>query len=201
MGCGASLRPLRKAQATHGRWIIAPTVLQGNHSKGLGLQKPTDFHRRAYPRLLLEEKLSPQVTDEVYLTPPRKATSSVTAYAVPPSPQGEGFGVVEICWIYSITSMCAVQHQFRQHTLPGLKLFYEHPQGGAVFWCRCPVAVPEILCSHSARRISTAATRSPPLSPPPAAGGSLPGLSPPVLVSHRDNQKRTPRWGVLFWCR
>ena len=74
-----------------------PYGVKGNHSKGLGLQKPTDFRRRAYPRLLLEEKLSPQVTDEVYLTPPRKATSSVTAYAVPPSPQGEGFGAVQAC--------------------------------------------------------------------------------------------------------
>ena len=83
--------------------------------------------RILHPRLLLEEKLSPQVTDEVYLAPPCKDTSSVTAYAVPPSPPGEGFGAAEICWIYSITSICATQEQSWQHTLPGLKLICGHP--------------------------------------------------------------------------
>ena len=53
-----------------------------------------------------------------------------------------------------------------------------------------PVAVPEILCSLFARRISTAATRPSPLHPPPAARRRAPppppvrGLSRGIKLSH-----------------
>ena len=64
---------------------------------------------------------------------------------------------------------------------------------------RSPVAVPEILCSLFARRISTAATRSPPFSRPRRRSARSP-LHPPfavcpgrIILSHpafRPNTKR-----------
>ena len=39
-GCGADLRPLRKAQASPGRWIIAPTVLKETTPKDWDCKSP-----------------------------------------------------------------------------------------------------------------------------------------------------------------
>ena len=47
---------------------------------------------------------------------------------------------------------------------------------------RLPVAVPKISCSLFAHEILTAATRSPPLTPPLAAVGSLPNCITPAGV-------------------
>ena len=47
---------------------------------------------------------------------------------------------------------------------------------------RLPVAVPKISCSLFAHEILTAATRSPPLTPPLAAVGSLPNFITPAGV-------------------
>ena len=51
---------------------------------------------------------------------------------------------------------------------------------GAGVLLRCPVCA---LPTAGLRCTPTAATRSPPLTPPPAAIGSLPGLSPTVRVA------------------
>ena len=59
---------------------------------------------------------------------------------------------------------------------------------------RCPAAA---SLAKLARVLPTAATRSPPLTPPPAAVGSLPGLSPAVRVlQHKETQR--PFWGAAF---
>ena len=51
-----------------------------------------------------------------------------------------------------------------------------------------PVAVPEILCSLFARRISTAATRSPPFTRPRRRSARSPLPDPPGRGKSRENQ-------------
>ena len=73
-----------------------------------------------------------------------------------------------LSFLVPVTGLEPVRHRWRRILSP-LRLLVSHTGGCNIFSyaiyalreCRCPVAVPEISSSQSAREISTAAPRSP----------------------------------------